>query len=62
MCEIIMSHILLPCDITLVNLTAALSTGIATMSSVAQLQVQEWRQLTHKDTRLIATMSSVAQL
>jgi len=39
MCAIIMSHVLLPCDITLVDLIAALSTGVATMSSLAQLQV-----------------------
>ena len=51
MCAIIMSHVLLPCDITLVDLTAALSTGVATMSTLAQLQVQERRQLTHKDAR-----------
>ena len=53
MCAIIMSHVLLPCDITLVDLTAAWSTGVATMSSLAQLGVQEWRQPTHKDARLI---------
>jgi len=38
-CTIITSHTLLPCDFTLVDLTAALSAGIATMSSLAQLRV-----------------------
>ena len=40
MCAIIMSHTLLPCDFALVNLMAALSTGVASMSSLAQLGVQ----------------------
>ena len=39
MYTIIMSHTLLPCNFTLVDLTAALSTGVATVSSLAQLQV-----------------------
>ena len=38
-CAIITSHTLLPCDFTLVDLMAALSTGITTMSNQAQLQV-----------------------
>ena len=37
MCAIITSHTLLPYDFTLVDL----STGVATMSSLAQLQVQD---------------------
>ena len=51
MCAIITSCTLLPCNFTLVDLSAVLqfehSTGVATMSSVAQLQVrhsQEQRQ------------------
>jgi len=32
------SHTLLPCDFTLVDLMAAWSTGVATMSSLGQLQ------------------------
>ena len=55
---IITSHKLLPCDITLVDLTAALqfeySTGVATVLSLAQLQVQdaeEQRQRRHEADR-----------
>jgi len=50
-----MSPTLLPFDFTLVGLTAALSTGVATMSSLAQLRVQdteEWRQCRCGDARL----------
>ena len=47
MCAIITSCTLLPCYFTLVDLTAALSTGVATMSSLAQLwvwDIEEQRQ------------------
>ena len=50
-----MSRTLLPFNFTLVGLTAALSTGVATMSSLAQLRVQdteEWRQCRCGDARL----------
>ena len=43
------SHTLLPCDFTLVDLVAAWSTGVATMSSLAQLQFQDTeRQRQHR--------------
>jgi len=35
---------LLSCDFTLVDLTTALSTGVATMSSLAQLREQRQRR------------------
>ena len=52
---IITSHTLLPCDFTLVNLAAALSTDVATMSSLAELRVwdtKKQRQHRCNDTRL----------
>ena len=39
-----MPHTLLPCDLTLADLTAALSTGVATVSSLAQLRVRDAKQ------------------
>ena len=50
-----MSRTLLPFNFTLVGLTAALSTGVATINSLAQLGVQdteEWRQCRCGDARL----------
>ena len=39
MYAIITSHTLLPCKFTLVDLMAALNTGVATVSSLAQIRV-----------------------
>jgi len=39
MYAIITSHTLLPCNLTLADLTAALNAGVATVSSLAKLQV-----------------------
>jgi len=44
-----MSRTLLPCDFTLLGLTAALSTGVATKSSLAQLCV--WDAKKHRQCR-----------
>ena len=52
MCAIITSCKLLPCNFTVVNLTTALSTGVAVMSSLAQLRVREQWQHTWEDMRL----------
>jgi len=54
-CAIITSHTLLPCLFALVDLTATLRTGVAAMSSLAQLQVRDTkkqRQHGHKEVRL----------
>ena len=40
-CTIISSCTLLPCNLTLVDFTVALSTGVATLRSLAQLQVKD---------------------
>ena len=40
-CPIITSRKLLPCNDTLINLIAALSTGVATMSSLAHFRAQD---------------------
>ena len=40
-CTIITTSTLLPCDFTWVDFAAALSTGAATMSSLAQSQVPD---------------------
>ena len=55
-CTVITSCTLLPCNFTLVNLMAALSAGVATKSSLAQLQVwdtAEQRQQKCDNIRLI---------
>ena len=41
-CAIIMSCTLLLCDFTLIGLTAALSTGVATMSRLAEATLMQW--------------------
>ena len=47
-----MSHTLLPCNFSLVNWMAALSTGIATMSSLAQCELEIPRSKGNVDARL----------
>ena len=61
-CAISTSRTLLPRIFTLVNLTAALRTGVATMSSLAQLQVQdseEQKQCRRNDARLTESANSL---
>jgi len=41
MCTIITSRTLLTCNFTLADLTAAFSTGVATMSSLVELQFRD---------------------
>ena len=61
-CAISTSRTLLPRIFTLVNLTAALRTGVATMSSLAQLRVQdskEQKQFRRNDARLTESANSL---
>jgi len=60
-CAIIISHTLLPCDYTLVklaSLTAALSTGVATLSSLAQLRIWSRGNIGRDDARLTKSGNS----
>ena len=60
-CTIITMHALLPCDFTLVDLMSALSTGVATISSLAQLRVGdtgEQRQCRCDDVRLTVSRNA----
>ena len=55
MCAIITSRTFLACDFTLADLTAAFSTGVATTSSLVELQFQdteEHMQCRHDNVRL----------
>ena len=62
-CTVITSHRLLPCEFTLVDLTAALSTGVATMSNLAQIRVSdtEERQCRRHDTRLTKSRNTKSE-
>ena len=60
-CAIITSYTLLSCHFTLVDLTAALSSDVAPMSSLAQLQVRDTmkqRQCRHNSVRLFENGNS----
>ena len=49
---VITSHTLLPCDFSLVNWMAALSIGVATMSSLASYELEIPRSKGNVDARL----------